>query len=207
MKYVISILVLSLGLSGSLLAQETYNSSGARMAARPKQQQKKGFDKEKLVYGGGFSFNFFNGVFSAGLSPVLGYRITDRFVAGIGLGYVYASQRDFNRIGAQTFPLRRHLITPSAWARYLVISNFFVHVEGEYNVQNWRFTEANFQGEPEKARLTVSSPAVLVGGGLRQPIAEYSSLFIMGLYDVLQDPNSPYYRNGIDFRVGVNIGW
>lgn len=211
MKYTALILLLSLGLCADLRAQPTYNSSGARMNARPKPEQKKGFDKNKLIYGGGFSFNFFNGAFSAGLAPIVGYRISERFAAGIGLGYLYASQKDayqFNTpTGFQSLPLRRHLITPSAWARFLVLNNIFVHVEGEYNVQNWRFYSQNFLGEPEKRRLTVQSPALLVGGGLRQPIAEYSSLYIMALYDVLQDPNSPYYRNGIDIRAGLNIGW
>jgi hypothetical protein len=216
MKYLIPALLLCLGLSGNLHAQETYTSSGNRLNSRVKKQEPKGFDKAKLVYGGGVSFNFFNGIFSAGVAPIVGYRFSDRFLAGVGLGYQYYSAKDYflfnTQSGIQSYPLRRNFVYPSVWARYLVFNNIFVHAEAEYDIQNWRYYEPDADpssptyGNPVKRKLTINSPAVLLGAGLRQPIGEFSSLYLMALYDVIQDPNSPYLGR-IDFRVGVNLGW
>jgi hypothetical protein len=47
---------------------------------------------------------------------------------------------------------------------------------------------------------------MLVGAGLRVPIGGRASVVILGLYDVLQKPYSPY-KNRIDVRFGFNIGF
>lgn len=216
MKYFVSVLLLGLGLSGSLHAQETYNSSGARINARPKKPAPKGFDKDKVIYGAGLKFNFFNGAFRAGVMPAVGYRVTKWFAAGVGLGYQYDSQRDayVYQVGGgyQSYPLRRHLIVPSVWTRFLVYNNIFIQAEGEYDIQNWRYhaidddVSSPSYGSVVPRRLTVNSPALLIGPGLRQPIGEYSSLYVMVMYDVLQNINSPYYGY-LDYRIGFNIGW
>jgi hypothetical protein len=216
MKYFALILLLSVGFGGSLQAQEVYNSSGARMASRPRKQEQKGFDKDKLIYGGGLKFNFFGGGFRAGVTPVLGYRLTDRFAAGIGLGYQYDSQQDYyvfnTPSGLQTRSLRRHMIMPTVWVRAMLFENIFVQVEGEYDLQNYRgFIQdsdpnSSTYAEPVRKTQTISTPALLVGPGFRQQIGEYSSLYALIMYDVVQDVNSPYYRL-LDYRIGVNFGW
>ena len=216
MKYLIPVLLLSLSLGGTVHAQDVYNSSGTRMNARPKKQEPKGFDKDKLIYGAGIKFNFFNGLFRAGIAPVVGYRISDRFAAGVGLAYQYDSERDYfiynTASGYQSFPLRRNMISPSVWVRGVIYNNIFAQVEGEYNLQNWRYHDQDLDpssptyGEAVKRKLNVNSPALLAGLGLRQPIGEYSSLYVMAMYDVLQNKNSPYY-GFLDYRIGINFGW
>lgn len=211
MKYLLPTLFLAFACTTAVTAQETYNSSGSRITMRPKKQESKGFDKDKLIYGGGFTFNFFGGAFRAGAAPVLGYRFHDRFIAGIALGYQYDSQKDYFRFstnsGVQYRSLRRHMVMPSVWVRGLVFSNIFIHAEAEYDIQNWRgFTQDPANLEPVKIRETYKSPAVLVGPGLRQPLGDYSSLYVMVLYDVVQDPYSPY-RGLLDYRIGFNLGW
>ena len=61
-------------------------------------------------------------------------------------------------------------------------------------------------GAIENAKVKWNAPSVLVGIGYRQPITDNSSLYIMGMYDVLQHEYSPY-RGGIFPRIGFNIGF
>src|SRR5688572_5075953 len=93
--YRISIIIaLCVGLAASASAQEVYNSSGERRVAPKKKEAKKGFDPQRLIYGGGLGLSF-GTITAVGVAPVLGYRITDNFAAGIGLGYQYLRVKDF----------------------------------------------------------------------------------------------------------------
>src|ERR1044071_6768651 len=85
------------------IAQDTvYSSSGKPVSQyRQKEREKeleKGFDKSKLIFGGGFILSGGSGYFNGGLSPVIGYRISDRFSAGIGIGYEYLSVKNGYRL-------------------------------------------------------------------------------------------------------------
>ncbi|WP_260391907.1 hypothetical protein [Apibacter muscae] len=40
-----------------------------------------------MVYGGDFSFSVSNNYWSLGISPQVGYRFTDNFIVGAGIGY------------------------------------------------------------------------------------------------------------------------
>lgn len=205
---VLSMLCVLLAISAG--AQEVYNSSGRRITSK-KQEKKGGFDRDKLIIGAGIpNLGFYNGVFSIGLAPIVGYRITDNFSAGVGVGFQYVSFKDYYTFypGGQEerYPLRSTFYYPSVWARYVVFQNFFVHVEGEYDMQTLTQYGPDFSGNIEKYKTSYNSPALLVGAGLRQPVSDNSSLVIMALYDVLQDKYSPY-RNTLDLRIGFNVGF
>lgn len=198
-------------------AQEVYSSTG-----RPLNKSQKNVKDEQLVepsrfiYGGWGLFGMGNGIINVGITPVIGYRITDEFSAGIGLGYQYFRVKDFNTVitdvntGAEEFrPLNAHIYSPSVWGRYVIWSNIFAHVEYEQNIFSQRYYDNDFSEYPYpiiKVNETLSVPSLLAGGGLRQPIGDRASLIIMVLYDVLQDKNSPYY-NTIAIRFGVNFGF
>ncbi len=199
-------------------AQETYNSSGGRTPAnRKKPPEKHGFDPQKLVYGGGIGLGF-GDITSVAVSPVVGYRFTENFLAGVGLGFQYLRVKDYfqvyNSINAEYeyYPLKSTFFYPSVWARYLVYRNFFVHGEFEYDLQNFTAyrtdsdPNSSSYGSPVSYKLKYNSTALLLGAGIRQPISERSSLVVMALYDVIQDKYSPYL-NRIDFRIGFNVGF
>lgn len=91
--------------------------------------------KHKLWYGGGFNINFSgNGVISAfnlGITPMVGYKITDRFSLGprVGIQYNY-----FKGIGIDN---RTHKVEPisyslGAFTRYKLLDFLFVHGEFEH---------------------------------------------------------------------------
>jgi long-subunit fatty acid transport protein len=208
----VACLIMAIGAS----AQETYTSSGKRPGTK-RRVQEKGFDPQKLIVGGGLGLGF-GDITSIAVSPVIGYRFTDKISAGIGLGFQYYRVKDYflvyNGVSGQQeyFPLKSTFFYPSIWGRYVIYNNIFVHLEAEYDMQKFKAYETDSDpnsstyGLPVPYNVTFNSPALLVGGGLRQPITDRSSLVIIALYDVIQDKYSPY-KNRIDFRIGFNVGF
>jgi hypothetical protein len=229
MKRIILIALLGLGMFSSQ-AQETYNSSGKAGQARYKQnQQKKGFDFSRMVFGGNLGLTF-GSVTNIYIAPSVGYRITDNFAAGISLGYNYFRQRDgyytynINTNEEMYRPLSQSIYTGSVWGRYIVIPNIMVQAEFEMNNLGYYSSEDGFHPDkdgwmmPAKKRVTV--PSLLLGGGFRQPIGEFASMYIMAMYDVLQDIPSNMrtdntgarysispYADRVDIRVGFMLGF
>lgn len=198
-------------------AQDTYTSSGRRVTNNRRKAQDKGFDPQKLIVGGGLGLGF-GDITSVAVSPIVGYRITDHFSAGIGLGFQYYRVKDYFEVynvgngGYDYYPLKSTFFYPSLWARYVIYKNFFAQVEGEYDMQNFKVYEndsdpaSSTYGQLISYKLKFNSPAVLIGAGLRQPITDRSSIVLLAMYDVIQDKYSPYL-NRIDFRIGFNVGF
>ena len=202
-------------MSFASFAQEVYSSSGRPITEAEREGKKepvKGFDPSRLIFGGGFIFGIGSGYTNLGISPVVGYAITDKFSAGIGLGYQYfkfdISVVDQFNTPIASYKFKTSIYTGSVWARYLVFQNIFVHVQPEINsleIQSSNpYFDANGNIQIDKTRTTV--PSLLAGIGLRQPISNRVSILAMALYDILQEPNSPY-RNTIDLRIGVAVGF
>lgn len=209
----------------SMHAQETYNSSGRGGDAKYKvNQTKKGFDPNRLIFGGGLGLSF-GSTTAISVSPIIGYRITDNFAAGVSLGYQYFRVNDYIPVynyqtsGYDYYDYKSSVFSTGLWARYVFLENFFVHTEFEYNFMSFNDYYSDYNGVySEKTKYNV--PSLLLGGGYRQPVGEHLSFVVMALYDVLQDiPGntrvdqqgnryslSPY-ADRIDFRVGVNIGF
>ncbi len=191
-------------LSSTGSAQVVYSSSGKPI----KEATAQGFDPQRLIFGGGFHFGMGTGYLRLGVSPVLGYRITKNFSAGIGLRYEYLSQKEAAYVYdsvtflVEPFDLKTHGFALSAWGRHIVWNHLFVHVEPELINQEVFYQVNNFRIDRERIWI----PCLLVGAGLRQPISERSSAVLMLLYDVLQDENSPY-RNNLEFRIGFQVGF
>jgi hypothetical protein len=221
-----------LGVAASLSApaQQVYNSTGRLGTPKYRDNaQKKGFDVNRLVIGGGLGLGFGNGIFSFQVSPIVGYRFTNRFAAGIGLSYQYASFKDYtylvNPNTNEEFykSPRSSIISPEVWARFKVFDNLFVSAIGEYNFTHYTdYAWAQYNGwNIEKVKLNYSMPCLLLGVGYAQPITDNASFVIIASYDVLQKSDgklvsdsrgnqyqvySPYYRN-LDLRIGFNIGF
>jgi len=79
------------------------------------------------------------------------------------------------------------------------------------------FVEADFEANNLEALTVVDPinqvytldrqwiPSLLLGGGYSSAIGNSAGFYISILYDVIQDPNSPYYRQPI-IRAGVGVG-
>ncbi|KAA5534752.1 hypothetical protein F0919_09075 [Taibaiella lutea] len=226
MKKIILLSILCLGI-GSAFAQETYNSSGKAGKARYKENaEQKGFDPHRLIFGGGLGLGFgtYTNIYVA---PSVGYRLTDNFAAGISLGYNYLNIKDYYtsynaNTGAQkSMNLSQSIYSASIWTRYTIIENILLQAELEMNnVGDYQTSGSKFDKDgwaiPDVHRVTI--PSLLLGGGYRQPLGNGSYLFMMAMYDVLQNISSNTrdfqgqkvslspYAGGIFLRVGFAIG-
>lgn len=211
-------------------AQEIYNSSGKAGKARYKENQtKKGFDPNRLVFGGGVGL-MFGTITNISVQPMIGYRITDKFAAGVALGYNYYNQKDFfetfnfNGPGSKSISYTQSIYTGGVWARYNIVSNIMLQAQFEvnnidvYNFDGGSVPDKNGWAVYPKERMNI--PSLLLGGGYRFPLSEHSSFYMLAMYDVLQDISSNTridntgtkyslspYANTLDIRVGFQIGF
>lgn len=216
MKQILTFLLLSLFFVGAASAQEEVYSSSGKPLNRTKKNVKDDrlIDPSRIIVGGWGLFGIGSGVTNVGITPILGYRITENFSAGIGFGYQYLRIKDYFLVytgisSSESRPLNAHFYSPSVWARHVIWSNIFAHAEYEHNISSYKehtndFTQ--YPPPPLTINKTVNVPCLLLGGGLRQPVGERSSFVFMALYDVLQNVNSPYH-NTIAIRVGFNFGF
>jgi len=143
---------------------------------KDKKDQRGNDSSGRWLFGGNIQLQF--GTYTIiGASPQVGYRITDRLMGGVGGIYTYYRVRD--RFG--TF--ETSIYGGSVFGRFLVTEQLFAHAE--YNLINLEVFELN-----QTNRRNVS--VLFLGGGYRMPIGENSSIFLMGLFDVIGDPYSPY---------------
>lgn len=219
MNKLLTILSFILLFANGVNAQErVYSSSGKPLNKSQKNvKSDKLINPDRVIFGGWGVFGIGNGVLNLGITPILGYRITDNFSAGIGLGYQYLWIKEgppvfvsINPSIEEPRPLNAHLYSPSIWARHIIWNNIFAHAEYEHNISSQTYyinDHTQYATRPIiKESNTVSVPSLLVGGGLRQPIGGRASMIFMILYDVLQEPNSPY-ANTVAIRFGINFGF
>ncbi len=128
---------------------------------------------------------------------MVGYKVTDKFAPGITLTYIYEKYKD----PSNYYPTySTSVYGASAFMRYYIIPNAFAHVE--YRVLNLDVPDESNINYVTYRRANVTG--IYIGGGYREPIGKRSSFNILLLYDIVQDPNSPY-QNPI-IKVGFGIG-
>ena len=166
-------------------------------------EQNKPSFTDKLVYGGGFGLQF-GTLTLIDLSPVVGYRVTDRLETGIGLTYKYyrVKNRWYDNNG-RGYDLKSNIIGGSVYVRYHVLKNVFVHTEFEQ--LQYRYTQYYNTGlSLERENKTANISSMFIGGGLKQPISQNTYFFIMALWNLTETSMSPY--NNPIIRMGVILG-
>jgi len=143
--------------------------------------------KEKIVVGGGLDLQFGNYTI-IGLTPLVGYTVTDKFLVGGIFTYRYFKD---NRpvVGYST---STYGITP--FARYNIFKGLFAHVEYEM-----LYGEYYINDDPRWIN------SLLVGGGYGTPIGENGFAGIYVLWNVTQDPNYPIYEQPV-LRMSFGVG-
>ncbi len=154
--------------------------------------------KDRIFVGGSLGLSFGDYTFIE-VAPIVGYKITDALSAGVGGRYSYVNVNDqflgysynYNSYGGSLF------------SRFIVYKGIFLAAEFEAN---------NFEVfrliDPINGVFTTDRawiPSLLLGGGYMQNAGGKVSVYLSLLYDVLQDPNSPYYRIPV-IRGGIAIG-
>ncbi|MFI5195605.1 MAG: hypothetical protein ACHQD8_00810, partial [Chitinophagales bacterium] len=188
-------------------AQDVYTSSG-KAGYHKKTKKQKGYDPDKLIIGGGLNAGIGGGYANAGISPIVGYRFTHHFSAGIGLGYQYYQEPvyvDPNNPYKVSY-IHDNIIYPNVWTRYFVYRNLFVDATLEYDFINQKAPGYDNYGNLTTVKLNVTNTCLLIGIGIKQPVGGRVSLFAELIYDVLQEPYSPYPQGVPDFRLGICAG-
>jgi len=155
--------------------------------APKKENEKKPFWSWDKVYGGGGVGLWFgsSGAF-VNLSPQVGYKITEKFSAGLGITYMYISDKRY------VPPIKINIYGGNIFSRYLFTEFLFAYAEYEPLNGNWNTPLSN-------ERFFIQN--VWLGGGFRQR-AGNSSLNIMGLWNL----NDEGYVQNPQIRIGINIG-
>lgn len=124
------------------------------------------------------------------VSPILGYMITQRWSAGIGVLVQYVNDKRFLPA------LERWDYGGSIFTRYAIFQPLFLHAEYEY--LNYEFADQRY-----------GYTSVLAGGGISQPIGKKASFNMVALYNFTYDPteNPRPYNSPIVFRVGFTAGF
>ena len=153
-------------------------------AQSDKAKSKKDF-WQKVYFGGNMGLQFGTVTF-LDISPLAGYKITEKLSAGVGITYQYFSVKAYHyateRYGGRVF------------GRFNITENLFAYTE--YELLN-----IGIGGTPEK-RINIAN--VFVGGGYSQPLGAKSSLNVLVLWNINESVYSPY-QNPI-IRAGINIG-
>ena len=205
MKNILFLVLLSLGVA-SVSAQEVYTSSG-KPGYQKKVKKTKGYDPEKLVIGGGFNAGIGSGFANIGLSPIVGYRWTKNFSAGVGVGYQYYKSPvapDPTNPDKELYQYMS-IVYPNLWTRYFVYRNIFVDATYEYDIISLKSPIDHF-GNVNQVKSSVTNSCLLLGVGLRQPLGGRVSAYVSLIYDLLQGEYSPYPRNAPDIRFGIVAG-
>lgn len=192
--FIIALLVCSF----SLLAQveEPVQTEG-----RKKPVEEKPKFSERLVFGGdiGLSVGTYTYI---NVSPAIGYRLTDRLIAGLGPIYIYENYKDYHlessmyggKVITSFTVLRGTDINPN-----FQIGNLILHLENEViNVKPLMFDQF---GPIYGSRLWIDN--FLIGGGLSQPVGSKFNVSVLILWDVTNNPYSPY-SNPI-FKIGFGF--
>lgn len=163
----VKVILLLLFVSTSLFAQERGDNFSDRM-----------------TYGGNIGLVFGTQTI-IDISPRVGYYVTDRFVAGLGLSYKYFRYGGFSD----------NLYGGSIFSRFFITEELFLHAETEMtNLTAYRVVQDVLYTQQ---RTWINT--TMIGGGYRS-----GPFIISALYIVNHNPNtSPYGASPLIFQAGV----
>lgn len=158
----------------------------------------KGFDKSKLFVGGGLGLAF--GTYTiVNVSPLVGYHFSELFAAGIGINYSYYGYSD------GYYNYKQSYAGLSIFGRVYPVRQFFIQFQpGENYMWYAQSGIGSYQNQPT-IKINQFVPTLLLGGGAAIP-AGNGSIIISVMYDVLQNPYSPYYHQAV-YGFGYTFGF
>lgn len=148
--------------------------------------------QDRIFFGGGGGFGTGRSAFgdrytSVSVNPLVGYKVTQKFSAGLGIQYQYIGYPDIR------LDLHQYGFSPFAMYRF---SNLFAF--GEYSVIN-----APVLQDPSRRLVVRRMP---LGIGYTMPLGGKAAVNAMALYDVIYDPGDRYFTSPWVFRVFFSFG-
>jgi len=153
--------------------------------------------KDRFYFGGNLGLQFGSATY-IDISPLVGYKITEKLSAGVGATYIYYSIKE----SAYNYGYETSIYGGRVFGRYNFMENLFGHAETE--ILNME-VPAVISGTNQYTLVRQNITSILAGGGYAQPIGERSALIMMLLWNFNEDQYSPY-QNPI-FRIGFNAGF
>jgi len=147
---------------------------------------------QRIVWGGTGGVAFGTDVTLIQISPRIGYRVTEKFIAGVGMRYEYYRQNPPGT--ASDFSASNY--GGSIFGNYAISRGIFAH--GEFEMINVEYYDESF----ELTRSWVEG--LYVGGGFRQPLGGRAFVEIMALYNLTWRQISPA-PSPLDIRIGFII--
>lgn len=163
-------------------------------------EPKKGFDPNRLVFGGAVGASFGNFTFVQ-ISPQVGYMFNQYLTAGAGINFIYNSQRFRDFGGNEIYRFNSGFAGLNVFARAFPVKFLMVSAQPEINY-SWGKIRYNVGNQPDEKLEGKFVPALLLGGGLVIPSGGRGGMMISLQYDVIQNERSPYGRNPF-----INIGF
>lgn len=154
--------------------------------------------KDHLFVGGNLLLEF--GTTTAiGVSPLVGYKITDNLSAGVAGNYIYLSELDYynNRYKTSVYG-------GALFAKYKVFQNVFAYAEYGFTSYETSAIEINNR---VLINYRINVPDFLVGGGYAQEIGNNSYFEILVAYDLLYNPPYSYSFSPVVIRPGFVFGF
>ncbi len=140
-------------------------------------------EKEKAslmdrIYFGGYLGLQFGTYTLIDISPLVGYKITPKFHAGLRFTYQY-SKTDYYGSSYESSSYGGSVFT-----RFYIIKNLYAQAEAEY--LNIEYLDQNLQ----KTRMWIDS--YYIGGGYFQPFGKRGGMYFTILWNLNQNQFSPY---------------
>lgn len=175
--------ILSLLFAQAQQTEEDY-VGGGDTSRTSKSDAEKWRARDNLFYGGGLGLGYSNG-WIVNVNPQIGVQYKKVLGAGVGFDYQYygSTVSSFQSIG------------PSIFARGKAFEALLLQAE---------YVQLYFKESYLGETYSYSAPMFLVGGGY-QDGGDNGGLFLMVLWDLIQDPNNPLPTPII--RAGVSIGF
>ncbi len=180
---------------GSFAQTDVPESSGYEKEERPTSPI-----KDRFFFGGSLGLQFGSATY-IDVSPLVGYKITEKFHAGVGVTYIYFKVKDSN----YNYAYETSIYGGRVFSRYYFLENFFGHAE--FEVLNMDVPRSRSIGgnTPPFDYVRDNITSVMVGGGYAQPIGTNAALMLMILWNLTEEQYSPY-QNPI-FRLGFSAGF
>ena len=156
---------------------------------------------DRMFFGGGLGLQF--GDYTViNVSPIIGYKVTEKFATGIGATYIYEHLKEsvVTNTGIYNLEYKTNIYGGSVFAKYYLFESFFGY--GEYGILNMEVPDNTFLYTFKRDNVS----SLLVGGGYREMLGERVGIELMVLYDILDEPYSPY-GNGAIIRMGIVAGF
>jgi hypothetical protein len=153
------------------------------------QEEEEGFQNNRLFVGGNFGLSFGDQIL-INISPVVGYRFSEIFAAGLGINGQYVSVKSYYLDGSPYTKTSQGVFGLNMFGRIFPIRHIMLQVQPE---ANYIFGNQTFYGPPEQQFKmdAVIVPSFLIGAGVVFPSGK-GSFMVSYFYDILQKPNSPY---------------